>query len=251
MKLARVAIAVLAATQLTCNQAILTAPSGSSVSLFANPPFIVSNGGVSVISALVIEPAGTPVPDGTVVQFFTTLGEIEEQGRTNDGVARVNLVAGPLSGVATVSAISGGQAVVGGGDGDGDGGGAAGGTGSASLEVTIGSARPNRMLLSVSAPRLRAPGFVVITANVFDGQGNPVANIPVIFSVAQDDPAEEATEKMERGSAPIFTDNNGRASDELVSERLRNQPAKTVTVTATIAPGGESLLVQTTTVIVD
>jgi len=247
MKPARLAaLALLAATQLTCNQAILTAPSGSSISLFANPPFIVANGGISVISALVIEPAGTPVPDGTVVQFFTTLGEIAEQGRTNDGVARVNLVAGALSGIATVSAISGGQAVSGGGDG-----GAASGGGSASTEVAIGSALPNRIELTASPNRLRAPGFVVIAANVFDDQGNPVANIPVIFTVEQDDPNEELSEKMERGSVPIFTDNNGRAIDELVSDRLRNQPAKTVTVTGAIAPAGESVLTDTVTVTVD
>jgi hypothetical protein len=247
MKLAHLALGLLAATQLTCNQAILTAPSGSSISLFANPPFIVTNGGISVISALVIEPAGTPVADGTVVQFFTTLGEIEEQGRTNDGVARVNLVAGALSGVATVSAISGGQAVGGGGDGGGTG----GGGGSATLEVAIGSARPNRIELTASPNRLRAPGFVVIAANVFDDQGNPVANIPVIFTVEQDDPNEELTEKMERGSVPIFTDNNGRAIDELVSDRLRNQPAKTVTVTGAIAPAGDSVVTDTVTVTVD
>ena len=70
------ALAALAVAQLTCHQVILTAPPGSSVSLFANPPFIEANGGVSVISALVIEPTGTPVADGTVIQFFTTLGRM-------------------------------------------------------------------------------------------------------------------------------------------------------------------------------
>ena len=49
--------------------------------------FIV--GILEVISALLLEPAGTPVPDGTVVQFFTTLGRIEEQGRTNDGDSKI------------------------------------------------------------------------------------------------------------------------------------------------------------------
>ena len=94
----------------TCNQAIMTAPAGSTLDMFANPEFIAANGGVSVISALVIEPAGTVVADGTVVQFFTNLGDIDEQGKTNDGVVRVNLRANGRSGVATITAFSGGDA---------------------------------------------------------------------------------------------------------------------------------------------
>ena len=96
-------LALLAAgLQLMCHQVILTAPPGSTITLIANPGFISANGGVSVISALVFEPAGTPVPDGTVVQFFTNLGRIDEQGKTNDGVARVNLVADSRSGLLRV-----------------------------------------------------------------------------------------------------------------------------------------------------
>ncbi|HET8647494.1 MAG TPA: hypothetical protein VFO85_18495, partial [Vicinamibacteria bacterium] len=92
-----------------CHQALFTAPAGSTLDVTANPEFIPAHGGVSVITAVVIEPAGTPVADGTVVQFFTTLGRIDEQGRTNDGVARVNLLAQGLSGPAVVTAVSGGQ----------------------------------------------------------------------------------------------------------------------------------------------
>ena len=47
------------------------------------------------------------------MQFFTNLGDIDEQGKTNDGVARVNLRANGRSGVATVTAVSGGDAVPG------------------------------------------------------------------------------------------------------------------------------------------
>ena len=84
----------------SCHQAILTAPDGSSITVIANPTRIPAFGGVSVISALVYKPTGSPVADGTVVQFFTDLGRIEEQGKTNDGVARVNLVSDTRSGTA-------------------------------------------------------------------------------------------------------------------------------------------------------
>ncbi|MFI5183889.1 MAG: hypothetical protein ACHQNV_05795, partial [Vicinamibacteria bacterium] len=71
MNKSRLVLLLLALVHVTCNHAILTAPPGSSLALFANPAFISANGDVSVISALVIEPAGTVVADGTVVQFFT------------------------------------------------------------------------------------------------------------------------------------------------------------------------------------
>lgn len=102
------ALGVTALLGLACGQALLTAPAGSTLRVTANPTFIPAHGGVSVITAVVVEPAGTLVPDGTVVQFFTTLGRIEEQGRTNDGVARVNLTADGRSGIAVVTAVSGG-----------------------------------------------------------------------------------------------------------------------------------------------
>src|SRR5512132_325930 len=106
-KTSRLLLLALGLAHLTCNQAVLTAGPGSTLRVSANPPFIEAHGGVSVITAVVIEEIGTPVPDGTVVQFFTDLGDIQEQGRTNDGVARVNLIADSRSGKATITAISG------------------------------------------------------------------------------------------------------------------------------------------------
>ena len=209
-----------AVAQLTCNQAILTAPPGTTLQVFANPYFIAAGGDVAVISALVIEPAGTAVPDGTVVQFFTNLGRIDEQGRTNDGVARVNLVSDRRSGTATVTAISGGDAASG-----------------STVEVLIGSARPARVQITADPLRIEDPRFARIVATVFDEFGNPVANVPVVFTV-QSQTGTAATESMQSGSAPIFTDNNGQARDELLTSYPSDEPPKTVEVTAT--PAGDS-----------
>jgi hypothetical protein len=66
--------------------------------------------GISVVSAILVEPAGTFVPDGTEVFFFTDLGRVDEVGKTRNGVARVNFVSDARSGTATVTAISGGPA---------------------------------------------------------------------------------------------------------------------------------------------
>src|SRR5262245_28971373 len=114
-------VAALAVSHWSCEVPPLMAP-GSEISLIANPEFIVANGGVSVITAIVTEPAGTFVPDGSVVLFFTNLGRIDPQGKTVNGVARVNLIADSRSGRATVTAFaSGGAAPASGGVGGGGG----------------------------------------------------------------------------------------------------------------------------------
>jgi hypothetical protein len=231
-----------------CGQVILTAPAGSRLVLEANPPFIEAHGGVSVITAVVIEPAGTPVPDGTVVQFFTTLGRIDEQGRTNDGVARVNLLATSLSGVASVTAVSGGEApeptttststattsttrpgattttTMGPGvttsttrppsglpTGPRSSLGFAEGEGQATMTVAIGSARPVQSFVTADPPRVTAQRPSRITVIVIDASGNPVANVPVFFSIR----APTGTETLDSGGDPVFTDNNGMAFDTL------------------------------------
>jgi hypothetical protein len=230
-------VALLALASATCNQAILTAPAGSSLTAFANPEFIPANGGVSVISVLVTEPAGTPVADGTVVQFFTNLGRIVEQGKTNDGVARVNLVSDWRSGTATVVAASGGPAVAPSPSASPGTGGGTSGTSSASVKVTIGSALPDHVNVTADPVRIRSndPRQSRVVANVFDVSGNPVQNVPVIFTVGQDVAGASPTELMASGGAPVFTDTNGQAIDFLQTRHKRDAAPKTVTVTATTA----------------
>jgi hypothetical protein len=53
---------------LNSHQVSMLAPPGSTLGLNANPGCIAANGDVSLITAIVTEPAGTPVADGTVVQ---------------------------------------------------------------------------------------------------------------------------------------------------------------------------------------
>jgi hypothetical protein len=214
-KLKRLSLAVLSVAAVTCEKAPLMAPVDSKLTVFVNPPFIVANGGVSVISAFVVEPAGTPVPDGTVVFFFTTLGRIEPQGKTVDGVARVNLVADSRSGTAKVTAATGNVV-------------------SDAQDVVIGSARPERVLVTADPQYLgTSPRQAAITANVFDGQGNPVQNVPVVFTVS----ASPLQESLASGGATQYTDSNGQAFDTLVTRAPAGTTQKTVTVTATAANG--------------
>ena len=200
-------VAVLCAlTHVTC-QSILTSPVGTLMFLTVNPDFIPSNGGVAIVSATLIEAAGTPVADGTVVQFFTTLGTIEEQGRTNDGVARVKLVSDTRSGTARVTAISG--PVQG-----------------AAEPVTVGNVNAFEILMRANPPRITISNSTHVFASVFDNQGNPVPNVPVFFSV-RENPQTEFFDI----TGPVFTNNNGEAENVM---RTRRQTAGTAVVEARV-----------------
>jgi hypothetical protein len=179
-----VAAIVLVVSGWACHQAILTAPGGSAMTLFANPTFICANGCTSTISAILIEAnTNTPVADGTVVQFFTTLGRIDEQGKTNDGVARVNLVSDGRSGIAAITAFSGATTATLGGGGNVP---TPTPTGSPSATpapapqnegsgVVIGNSNVTRVAVTADPPRIRAQDARVtrIVATALDGAGNP------------------------------------------------------------------------------
>jgi hypothetical protein len=209
----------------------MTAPPGSTLTLTANPDFIPNNGGISVLSAFVIEPAGTTVPDGTIVQFFTTLGRIDPQeARTKNGVARANLISDSRSGTANVTAVSGGAAVAP----------APSPTPSpgpqpitaaatATIPVRIGAVLPARVIVTADPSRITISRSTHIFATVLDGNANPVSNIGVIFTV------NTPTEFMDSEGHPIFTDTNGRAEDVL---RTRSTVPTTVTVTVTVMSSG-------------
>lgn len=215
---------------IACESVPLTAAPGTSMTLIANPPFVIASGGVSVVTAILVEPAGTFVPDGTEVFFFTDLGRVDSSGKTVNGVARVNFVADARSGQATITAISGGPAPAASPD---TGGGT--GTGSASVKISIGSTLPTRVQVAANPQRITSPRQSTITATVFDQFGNPVQNVPVAFSLS----GSLIEETLASGGAPIFTDSNGQARDTLVTKAPAGGVQKTVTVAATTANGIE------------
>ncbi len=251
-------LAVLALTLPMCTGVPLTAPSNSTISLSANPESIPPNGGVSVVTAFVIEPAGTPVPNGTVVFFVTNLGRVDAEGKTKDGIARVNFVSGSRSGDATVTASSGGPAAAPSVTPTttlktslpsfGLAAANAQTSSSSTVKIHIGSIKT--VIVTANPDRITSPRSALITANVFDVDGNPVANVPVFFKIGDisvgptptpTPPAPSPTvtplveETLESGGAPQFTDTNGQAFDWLRTRSVPGGPQKTVIVTATTA----------------
>jgi hypothetical protein len=243
---AAAALLVAAVVDLACEGVLRTAPPRSTLELIANPEFIPANGGVSTITAIVTEPAGTPVSNGTVVQFFTNLGRIDPQGRTTNGITRVRLVSDSRSGTAKVVAISGGSpAPSASPDTTG------GGPNRDEVEVTIGNLNARSILVTADPPGVSLNGTSYITANVFDERGNPVQAAPVFFRISgvttvptpaptpTPAPAEPARDSLDSGGAAQFTDNDGRAFDVL---RVRRTAPGTVTVQARVPAGGTDLL---------
>jgi PKD repeat protein len=145
--------------------------------------------------------AGTPVQNGTLVTFTTTLGRIEpSEARTNNGQVRVKFISGNQSGTATITAFSGGA--------------------SGRLEnLRVGTAAVERVIVNANPQTLGAAGGTAeISARVEDVSGLPVVGVPVTFS----------TSSGQITPNPANTDQNGIARSTLTTTRE-------ATVTATVA----------------
>jgi hypothetical protein len=278
---------VVVLSQMTCHQVIFHAPPGTDVTCFANPGFISAFNGVSVISCILIEDVGTPVADGTVVQFFTTLGRIPEQARTNDGVVRVNLEADGRSGPADITVVSGGEAVApsssvttsstllpGRSSSAALSASALAGVGalqnSFTLTVQIGNVNAAQLTLTAFPNRITDSRSTQLTASVFDGNGNPVGGVPVFFEVGDattlpgptpspgtptPSPSPSTTpvpgaglEHVDSQGQPVYTDTNGQAHDVLRTRYPRDAPQRSVTVRAFVPRGS---VADTVTVIIN
>jgi hypothetical protein len=232
------AAATVLASSAACDKVPLLAPTGSVITLFPASTTVPINGEIEIV-ATVIENgtttapstgggaapgtpsttpttttstagAGTPVQNGTVVSFTTTIGRIEpREARTNNGEVRVKFIAGGQSGVATITAYSGGA--------------------SGKLEnLRVGSAAVERVTLTAN-PQTLGPsgGATVVSAHVQDVSGLGVSGIPVDF-----------TADAGQLSAPsALTDQNGIASITLTTSRQSKVTANVAGKTADVTVG--------------
>ena len=242
LKVRRLMGMVLLGALAGCAGVLFTAPPGSTCSLIANPPFIASDGAISNITALVLEPAGTTVSDGTVILFFSDIGSIDREAKTKDGQAHVNFTSDSRSGVAHISAVCGGAAPAaapstspsaspppvtpGGG----------GGSGSATINVTVGNVRVKAVCcMRADPPRITNSNSTHVFARVIDENGNGVANVPVFFDVV----ADPATEFFDI-TGPVFTNNSGEAENVM---RTRRETQGTAQVRARATGAGAEVVV--------
>lgn len=218
-----------------CDRVPLLAPSGTVITLFPAANTVPVNGTVEIV-ATVIENgttttppanggnggtttptstpgAGTPVQNGTLVSFTTTIGRIEpSEARTQNGQVRVKFIATGQSGTATVTAFSGGA--------------------SGKIEnLLVGTAAAERVLISASPQTLGpAGGSAQIAARVENVAGAGVVGVPVTFS----------TNAGTLSASSAVTDDEGVARTTLNTTRestvTANVAGKTAEVTVGLNP---------------
>ena len=165
---------------LSCDRMPLVAPTGTTITLVTNANAVSVNGSTDIIAVLIeggvvqgvdnaaVAPgSGTPVHNGTVVTFTTTLGQIRPaEAETVAGRATVRLTADGRSGIAKVTAFSGGA--------------------TQTIDVNIGAAAAGRVAVTASPQSLAGTGgSTTISARVEDAQGNGIAGIAVSFSASR------------------------------------------------------------------
>lgn len=222
---ALVALALLVAVASAgCDKVPLTAPTGSTVTLFSNTTIVPVNG-TAEITATVIEAGGTQVHNGTLVTFTTTIGQLDPpEARTRDGKVTVRLVAGTRSGRAVVRAFSGGVT-------------------SGDLSVDIGGAAAGSITLSANPSNVPASGgSSIVRAVVFDVDGNRLPGVPVSFTstagslsstVVVSDAQGEATTTITTNRDTEVTASTGGSGS---GEGARPAVSATVNITASTLP---------------
>jgi len=234
------AVVSLSLVSSACDKVPLLAPSGTVITIFPTATNVPANGSTDIV-ATVIENgvtstptsppangeggagaptqgtstagAGTPVQNGTLISFTTTLGRIEpSEARTQNGQVRVKFIANGQSGTATITAFSGGA--------------------SGRFEnLLVGSAAAERVLISASPQTLGpAGGTAQITARVENTAGAPLTGVPVTFS----------TNSGQLSATSATTDDTGTARTSLTTTReatvIANVAGKTAELTVGLNP---------------
>ena len=188
-----------------CEKVPLMAPTGTVITLVASTNVLPINGSTDLTAVLIengttgsdsttTTSAGTPVHNGTLVSFTTSLGRIEPaEARTANGKVTVKLLADGRSGVATVTAFSGSASEV--------------------LEVVIGAAATETVTISASPASVPANGgTAVISAQVTDASGNPLVGVPVSFTTSGGTLTPSSAVTDQNGQAAVTLTTTTRAT---------------------------------------
>ena len=199
-----------------CESAALVAPTQSTLTLVVADSTIPS-GGSTMVTARVVEAAGTAVHDGTVVSFSATLGSVyPDEAATVRGRAMATYTAGRQSGVAEIRAFSG-DAI------------------SEVVEVTVGAAAVGSVHLTANPSSLPpAGGRAELAVLVFDTDQNPLPGVRVVFT---------ASTGMLRASAAT-TDGGGMARTVLTTTTTAEVTAAAagIEATATVAVDPQTMI---------
>jgi hypothetical protein len=147
-----------------CDKVPLLAPTQSTITLSVNSTTVGVNGTVQVI-ATVVEQAGTPVQNGTLVTFTGSLGSFDPvDAETTNGKATTIFRSNGESGTAKIGAVSGGAKAT-------------------EVDLKIGGAAADQVVVRAEPGTVPVTGGTTqIVASVIDVNGNPLVGAPVVFS---------------------------------------------------------------------
>lgn len=185
-------LVALSAAAIACDKLPLLAPTNSTITLFAASNTVQANGSTT-LTATILESSGTPVQNGTLVSFTTTVGQISpSEARTQNGKVTVMFAGSGQSGEAQIQANSGGAKLT------------------APLSIKVGGAAASRIQLTANPGTVSSSGgSSQVTAAVVDANGNSLASVAVSFS----------TTAGSLSSAVATTDANGQAMTTLTTSR--------------------------------
>ena len=211
-----------------CDKAPLLAPAGTVIFLNAISTSVAPAGSVEIIAVLLEQgtaapPAGgtgsttggsgTPVHNGTLVSFATTIGRIEPaEARTENGTVKVRFVGDGRSGVAKILAYSGGART--------------------EITLNVGAAAAERVLMSAT-PVGSSGGTSTIRVTVEDTSGNPLPGVTVQFSTTRGTLSAATATTDTSGVATVTLSTTGEA---IVTATVGTKTA-TATVTAAMRSG--------------
>ena len=209
-----------------CDKAPLLAPGGTVIFLNATSSSVPATGSVDIIAVLLEQgststggtgsattpSSGTPVHNGTLVSFTSTIGRVEPaEARTENGQVRVKFVGDGRSGTATILAYSGGART--------------------EMTLNVGAAAAERVQVSAT-PVGSSGGTSTVQARVEDASGNPLSGVSVQFS----------TTRGTLSSTSATTDASGVATVTLTTtaEATVTATAGSKSGTATVTPATRS-----------
>ena len=212
-RLALSAVLLAVAWFSACDKVPLLAPTESTIILNVSTTTVQVNGSATLMAS-VVEAAGTPVHNGTVVTFTASFGTVDPpEAPTNGGVATARFVAGGQSGTAVIGAFSGAARAE-------------------TVEVKVGGAAAGAVVLRAEP---RAVGVADLIATVLDESGNLLLGVPVSFS----------TTSGQVSPITSVTDANGEARSTISTSREATVTARagTQTTTITITPSSNSVTI--------
>jgi hypothetical protein len=209
-----------------CDKAPLLAPNGTVIFLTLGSSSVSSSGSVDVVAVLLEQgatstggtgtttttSAGTPVHNGTLVSFTSSIGRIEPaEARTENGRVTVRFIGDGRSGAATIVAYSGGAR--------------------SEATLNVGAAAAERVQVTATALG-SSGGTSTVSARVEDTAGNPLSGVAVQFS----------TTRGTLSSTSATTNSAGVASVTLTttSEATVTATAGSKSGTATVTPATRS-----------